>query len=324
MERRWVNACQTMDLINGLQTFIRVVETGSFSAVARQANASQSAVTRQVAQLEEHFGVRLFHRTTRKLSLTDEGQDLVTRARHLLEEAEDLEDTFGKNGGSPAGLVRIGVPVGAAILLVPEFAALLQQHPGLSVELVVSEHPEDLVAGRLDLALRFNQPGDTSLVARAIGTMGSAPVAAPAYLERYGAPEHPSDLLNHTCIINDMGPESTHWLFTGPDGSLDIEVSGAFRSNNNLVVRQAALAGYGIALLGDPLTINDIRSGRLYRLLPDYVARRRQAFIVYPSRRHLAQRTRLVIDFLVEQFRQLDIRLRDGREWGENEATWLV
>ena len=313
-----------MDLINGLQTFIRVVETGSFSAVARQANASQSAVTRQVAQLEEHFGVRLFHRTTRKLSLTDEGQDLVTRARHLLEEAEDLEDTFGKNGSAPAGLVRIGVPVGAAILLVPEFTALLQQHPGLSIELVVSEHPEDLVAGRLDLALRFGQPGDTSLVARAIATMGSAPVAAPAYLERYGAPEHPSDLLNHTCIINDMGPESTHWLFSGPDGSLDIEVTGSFRSNNNLVVRQAALAGYGIALLGDPLTINDIRSGRLYRLLPAYVARRRQAFIVYPSRRHLAQRTRVVIDFLIEQFRRLDARLKDGREWGENEATWLV
>ena len=116
-----------MDLINGLHTFIRVVETGSFSAVAREANASQSAVTRQVAQLEEHFGVRLFHRTTRKLSLTDEGQDLVSRARHLLEEAEDLEDTFGKNGGAPTGLVRIGMPVGAAILLVPDFTALLRQ-----------------------------------------------------------------------------------------------------------------------------------------------------------------------------------------------------
>ncbi len=120
------------------------------------------------------------------------------------------------------------------------------------------------------------------------------------------------------------GPDSTHWVFTGPDGPVDVEVAGAFRSNNSLVVRQAAMAGYGIALLGDPLTINDIRAGRLYRLLPDYTARRRQAFIVYPSRRHLAQRTRVVIDFLIEEFRQLDARLQDGREWGENEATWLV
>jgi len=192
------------------------------------------------------------------------------------------------------------------------------------VEMVVSEQTEDLVAERLDLALRFGQSADTSLVSRAVATMGSAAVAAPAYLERYGAPESPSDLLNHTCIIHDMGPDSTHWLFNGPNGMVDVEVSSSFRSDNSLVVRQAAVSGYGIALLGDPLTINDIRAGRLYRLLPNYVARRRQAFVVYPSRRHLAQRTRLVIDFLIDEFRQLEVRLRDGREWGENDATWLV
>ena len=258
-----------MDLINGLHTFMRVVETGSFSAVAREGNASQSAVTRQVAQLEEHFGVRLFHRTTRKLSLTDDGQDLVVRARHLLEQAEDLEDRFGKNGGSATGLVRVGVPIGAAILLVTDFAALLGRHPGLSVELVVSEYAEDLVAARLDVALRFEQPADTSVVSRALTTMTSAPVAAPAYLERRGAPSHPSDLLNHTCIVQEVGPDSNHWSFAGPDGSVEVEVTSAFRSNNSLVVRQAALSGYGIALLGDPLTVTEIRAGRLYRLLPD-------------------------------------------------------
>jgi DNA-binding transcriptional LysR family regulator len=313
-----------MDLINGLQTFIRVVETGSFSAVARQANSSQSAVTRQVAQLEEHFGVRLFHRTTRKLSLTDEGQDLVTRARHLIEEAEDLEDNFGKDGGAPTGLVRIGIPVGAAMLLVAEFTALLRKYPGLSLELAVAEQIDDLVGERLDIALRFGQSADTSLVSRALAALGSAAVAAPAYLERYGAPEHPSDLAKHVCIIHDMGPDSTHWVFTGAGGSVDVEIASAFRCNNSLVVRQTAVSGYGIALLGDPLTFNDIRAGRLYRLFPNYIARRRQAFLLYPSRRHLPQRTRVVIDFLIESFRQLEARLRDGREWGENDATWLV
>ena len=313
-----------MDLINGLHTFLRVVETGSFSAVARETNASQSAVTRQVAQLEEHFGVRLLHRTTRKLSLTDEGQDLMVRARHLLEEAEDLEDTFGKNGGTPTGLVRVGVPVGAALLLVPDFAALLNKHPGLAVELVVSELPDDLVAERLDVALRFGQPADTSLVSRALATVGSTAVAAPSYLERHGAPEHPSDLLQHTCIVQDIGPDSTHWAFSGPEGAVEVEVTGSFRSNNSLVVRQAALAGYGIALLGDAITLTEVRAGRLYRLLPNYVARRRPSFVVYPSRKHLAQRTRVVIDFLVQEFRELDSRMRDQREWGENDATWLV
>ena len=314
-----------MDLISGLHTFIRVVETGSFSAVAREGNSSQSAVTRQVAQLEEHFGVRLFHRTTRKLSLTDEGQDLVTRARHLLEEAEDLQDSFGKDVGTPTGLVRLGLPVGAAIMMVPDFTGLLGKYPGLALELVVSEQMDDLVAERLDLALRFGQSPDTSFVSRGLTTMGSSAVAAPAYLERYGAPEHPTDLVNHTCIVVERGADSAHWLFTGPDGPIDVEITHSpFRSNNSLVARHAAIAGYGIAMLGEPMIVNDVRSGRLYRLLPDYATRRRQVFIVYPSRRHLPHRTRVVIDFLIATFRGLDARLREGRNWGETDPTFLV
>ncbi|WP_428488036.1 LysR substrate-binding domain-containing protein [Rhodopila sp.] len=313
-----------MDLISGLQSFIRVVETGSFSAVARESNTSQSAVTRHIAQLEEHFGVRLFHRTTRKLSLTDDGQDLVGQARHLLEVATDLEDTVGRARGAPTGLVRVGVTVGAAMLLVPEFGALLRRHPGLSVELVVEDRIDDLVTERLDVALRFGQSPDTSVVSRAIATLGFALVAAPAYLEQYGAPAHPSDLANHTCIVSQNGQDGGHWTFTGPSGPVNVEVTGPLRSDNLQVVRQAALTGYGIALLSDPLIINDIRSSRLYRLLPDYTTARRQAFVVYPSRRHLPPRTRIVIDFLIDRFRELEVRLRDGREWGENEATWLV
>ncbi len=149
-------------------------------------------------------------------------------------------------------------------------------------------------------------------------------MAAPAYLERYGAPEHPADLANHVCIIHERGADSTRWLFTGPDGPLEVEIHSSFRSNNSLIVRQAVTSGYGIALLSDPLTINDIRSGRLFRLLPDYVTSRRQVFIVYPSRRHLAQRTRVVIDFLIEAFHHMELRLRDGRERGETDATFLV
>lgn len=313
-----------MDLINGLRSFVRVVETGSFSAVARETNTSQSAVTRQIAQLEEHFGVRLLHRTTRKLSLTDEGQDLVGRARHLLEEAEDLEDRFAKNGTAPTGLVRIGLTVGAATLLITDFTHLLQRYPGLCVDLVVSERAEDLVAERLDLALRFGESNDSSMMSRSLGAFGSAPVAAPSYLERYGAPAHPTDLVKHTCIVHDMGPDSGHWLFKGQDGAVDVEVTSALRSNNAMVIRQAALTGYGIAMLSEPLILNDIRSGRLYRLLADYTVRHRQAFLIYPSRRHLPLRTRVVIDFLVEQYRALETRLRDGRAWGENESVWLV
>lgn len=313
-----------MDLIAALRGFIRVVETGSFSAVAREAHTSQSAVTRQIAQLEEHFGVRLLHRTTRRLALTDEGQDLLARARHLVEEADALEEVFARDRKGPVGLVRIGSPVGAAMLLGADLAGLAERHPGLSIELVVSEHVEDLIAERLDLALRFQVSADTSLISRSVATLGWAPVAAPAYLEKHGAPEHPADLMRHACIVHDLGPDGGRWIFDGPDGPQAVEVDSALRSNNSLVVRQAALSGHGIALLGEPLIFNDIGSGRLYRLLPSYTARRRPAFIVYPSRRHLPLRTRVVIDFLVEQFRTLEERLRNGRVYGENDSTWLI
>lgn len=313
-----------MDLIAGLHVFVRVAETGSFSAVARETGASQSAVTRQIAQLEAHFGVRLLHRTTRKLSLTEDGQGLLTRARHLLEEAEALEDTFGRDAKAPTGLVRIGLPVGGAILLTPDFGGLLRDHPGLSIEVVVSDHIEDLVAERLDLAVRVGAAADTSLVSRGLAMVGSAAVAAPAYLEKFGAPRHPVDLSAHACVVLDLGPDSGHWVFEGPDGKVDVSVTGAFQSDNSLIVRQAVLAGQGIGLLGEALVMNDIRSGRLYRLLPDYAVRRRPAFVVYPSRRFLPQRTRVVIDFLVQRFKAMEDRLRDGRQWGENESTWLV
>ena len=313
-----------MDLINGLQTFIRVVETGSFSAVAREGNSSQSAVTRQVAQLEEHFGVRLFHRTTRKLSLTDDGQDLVTRARHLLEEAEDLEDTFGKNGGAPTGVVRIGLPVGAAILLVSSFTTLLRKHPGLSVELVVNEQLDDLVAERLDVALRFGQSADTSSVARALTTVASAPVAAPAYLERYGAPEHPSDLLNHTCIVQERGPDSTHWAFTGPEGLVEVAVASRSALEQQPGGAAGGLGGAWDRVAGRPADLDGDQSGavtpfaaELYRSPPSGLHR---LSIAPASGAANARCHRL----LIEEFRQLEARLRDGREWGENDATWLV
>lgn len=313
-----------MDLISGLQTFIRVIETGSFSAVARESNTSQSAVTRHIAQLEEHFGVRLFHRTTRKLSLTDDGQDLEARARHLLEVATDLEDTVGRARGAPTGLVRVGMPVGAAMLLMPDFGPLLRRYPNLAIELVVEDRIDDLVAERLDVGLRFGQSPDASMMSRAIATLGAAPVAAPAYLERHGAPAHPPELANHTCIISAAGNGSAHWAFIGRSGPVEVEVTGPLRSDNLLVVRRAALSGHGVAMLADALIINDIRESRLYRLLPDYTTARRQVFVVYPSRRHLPPRTRVVIDFLIDRFKDVEDRLQNERAWGESDATWLV
>jgi DNA-binding transcriptional LysR family regulator len=313
-----------MDLLRALGTFTRVVETGSFSAVARETGTSHSAATRLISQLEDHYGVRLFHRTTRKLSLTEDGQDLLAHARNLLEATQEMEATLGSQRTSPTGLVRVGVPPAVATLLVPQLPALFERYPGLSVELIVAERFGDLIEERLDMALQTGQPNDSSLVARTIGTFGRVLVASPIYLERRGAPSTPADLTQHSCVVLDRGPDSDRWRFTGPDGPIDVTVSGPFRADSSQVVHRATLTGFGIALLPELQVVDDIRAARLYRLLADYPSGRAPVFVVYPSRRHLAPRTRVVLDFLVEGGRALAAWLDDARIWGENETTWLV
>ena len=196
-----------MDMLRALGTFIRIVETGSFSSVAREGNSTPSAVTRQVGQLEEHFKVRLFHRTTRHLSLTEDGQDLLEQARSIVDAANELEDMIGQQRSAPTGRVRVGLTSGAARLVTSGLAELLSRYPGLSVEFVVREQFGDLIEDRLDLAMRLGQSSDATLVTRSVGSFGRALVASPFYLEKHGAPGTPSDLTSHSCIGHEAWAE---------------------------------------------------------------------------------------------------------------------
>jgi DNA-binding transcriptional LysR family regulator len=303
-----------MDVLGGLQTFVRVNETGSFSAVARELNTSQSAVTRQVAQLEQHFGVRLFHRTTRRLSLTDDGQALLTHATHLIASAEEMEAALGRQSGEPRGLVRLGTSVAGGLFLATRLPVLLARHPGLSVELIMRDQHSDMIEERLDLAFRSGEIADVSLVARRAGVLGRAVVAAPIYLERSGAPSTPAELADHVCLIHDATPDPSVWRFAGPDGPMSVQVTGAFLANDSESVRRAARAGHGVALLPEIQVLDDLRAGRLFRLLEDYPSQRVPVHIVYPSRRNLAPRTRVVMDFLLQQVQEITALLAQGAE----------
>ena len=313
-----------MDLIQALQTFSRVTEAGSFSAVAREKNSSHSAVTRLMGHLEGHFGVRLFHRTTRRLSLTEDGQDLLGFTRHLLEVVEGMEGMLGSHRTAPTGLVRVGTTMAGAVLLTPRLLGLLERHVGLAVELVVRDQLGDMIEERLDVAMHVGQPTDSSLLARKAGAFGRTLVAAPIYLERRGAPARPADLAEHTCILHELGPDSALWQFNGPQGLQEIRVNASFRANNAEVVHRAVLAGYGIAMAPEALVVDDVRASRLYRLLPNYSFGRQPAFVLYPSRQHLPPRTRVVIDFLVEQISQTAARLEQDDVWGNIETVWLM
>jgi len=298
-----------MDLLGALGVLARVVETGSFSAVARERELSQAAVARQISQLENHFGVRLFHRTTRKLSLTDDGQMLLGLARPVLDGVDSIEAAVGKQSASPVGLVRIGVTVTGSRLFSERFPALLADHPGLKVELVVSDRFGDMVEDRLDLAMRIGEITDASLVARRLGTASFVLVAAPNYIKRKGRPSTPADLASHTCIVHDVGPGSDVWTFMTSEGPKEFKVSGGFLANDVSAVHLAARSGYGVAMLPLIQALDDVRAGRLVSVLNDFPVPGPSLSLVYPSRRHLAPRTRLVLEFIVDQAKQVQAML---------------
>ena len=298
-----------MDLLGALSVLVRVVETGSFSAVAREREVSQAAVARQISQLEEHFRVRLFHRTTRKLSLTDDGQMLLGLARPVLDGVDGMEAALGGQSVSPVGLVRVGVTVTAGRFLAQRLPALLADHPGLKVELVVSDRFGDMIEDRLDLAMRMGEVTDASVVVRRLGTAWFVVVAAPSYIERKGKPSMPAELASHTCIVHDLGPGSNVWTFATSGGSEQFQVSGGLLANDVSAVHLAARSGYGIALLPLFEVLEDLRSGRLVRVLSEFPAPSVPLNLVYPSRRHLAPRTRVVFEFILEQVRQVQAML---------------
>jgi DNA-binding transcriptional LysR family regulator len=307
-----------MDLVGTLEVLVRVVETGSFSAVARERGQTQAAVARQISQLEEHFGVRLFHRTTRKLSLTDDGEMLLGLARPVLDGVEGIEAALGRQSASPVGLVRVGVNVTGGNFFAQRVPALLADHPGLKVELVVGDRFGDMIEDRLDLALRLGEITDASLVMRPAGSVTRIAVAAPSYIERHGKPSTLADLASHVCIVHDVGPDPDVWTFVTPEGTQGFRVSGGFLANDRRAVHAAASAGYGIAFLPPLEVFDDLRSGQLVRVLSDFQSQSVPLNLVYPSRRHLAPRTRLVLDFMLQQVRQVQAMLAAASEKGSS------
>jgi DNA-binding transcriptional LysR family regulator len=186
---------------------------------------------------------------------------------------------------------------------------LLVEHPGLKVELVVGDRFGDMIEDRLDLAVRLGEIADSSLVLRSGGSVARLAVAAPSYIERHGKPSNPADLAGHTCIVHDLGPDSDVWTFVAPEGAQGFRVSGGFLANDGRAVHGAARAGYGIAFLAPLEVFDDLRSGELVRVLSDFPSPNLPVNLVYPSRRHLAPRTRLVLDFFLEHLRQVQVML---------------
>lgn len=295
-----------MDLLSAMAIFVRVAESGSFSAVARERGVTQPAISRQIASLEEHLGARLVQRTTRRVGLTEDGRDFLGPAKSVLEAVEQAESAVGVRQGGVSGLVRVSCPaVVGRLIIAPRINVLLQRHAGLSVDLV-HESSTDLVHDAVDLAIQLGTaPADGSFVTRRIGLISQVIAGAPAYLDANPALVHPSDLVHHHCIIDDRAAHREVWSMTCNDGVFDAQVGGRFRTDNSDSRHEAVLSGLGLAVLSKWLIRHELRRGTLRVVLPEWKFVPIPIHAVYPSKRNLPPRVRAVLDFLVDEMSKI-------------------
>ncbi len=303
-----------MDRLYQMRLYIRIVETGSFSAVARELGTIQPTVSKQLTALEEHLGVRLLNRTTRKLSPTEAGRKYYDRCRHILDEVTDLESSLADLQNRTTGLLRINSPVAfGQLYLLPLVFRFRRKYLGLAVDLTLNDRYVDLVQEGVDVAIRFGDLADSQVVARRVAGVTRVCVASPDYLRTRGTPRSPADLSAHNCITYNY-LFSNDWQFEAPQGPLSVRVKGDFRANSALTIRAAALEGIGIAHMPAVFVREDIDEGRLTQVLADYGPPSVDIHAVYPSARFLSSKVRLFLDFVRDEFRDIPaLQVRTAR-----------
>jgi DNA-binding transcriptional LysR family regulator len=289
-----------MDL-NRAALFVRVVEAGSFTAAAGQIGSPKSSVSRGISQLEDDLGVRLLQRTTRKLALTDAGQTYYEQVRGAVAGLEDAAAAARELGAEPRGLVRMTMPPeGGEGMVGDGLAEFCRLYPGIRVEVVVASRRLDLVAENIDLAIRAGELEDSTLVVRRIGTVPLALFAAPSLWKKHKRPRHLKDLAKLPCVLyRGIGGRLT-WRLTGPDGDESVEVSGNLSVDDMPLVRTAAIAGTGVALLPMLSAVPAMEDRALERILPEHQTPGGHFHVVLPSKQYVPARVALLRDFLVD------------------------
>ncbi|MCG8421735.1 MAG: LysR family transcriptional regulator [Proteobacteria bacterium] len=282
--------------------FVRVVDEGSFSAAGRALGLVPSTVSKQISRLEDRLGSRLLSRSTRRIHLTEAGQAFYVRCAAILADIDDAERSISEMSGVPRGTLRVSGTVGfTKSQVIPRLHRFLSRYPELQIEFDLSDRVVDLLAKGYDLALRIGTLEGSSLVARKLASNRRVVCAAPAYLERHGAPQRPSELCEHNCLILTTSTSFNEWEFNTDEGPRVIRVSGNFRVNHGDALHQALLAGIGLARIAVWLVGPDIEAGRLIRVLPNHEQESTAVYAIYPHRRHLAPKVRAFVDFLAEE-----------------------
>jgi DNA-binding transcriptional LysR family regulator len=302
-----------LDRFVGMAVFAKVVDSASFAAAARHFAMSPAMVSKHVRTLEERLGVRLLNRTTRRVSATEVGQNYYERCLRILNELEEAEFAAGDLEAAPRGLLRVTTSVSfGARQLAPAIADYLVAYPDVSIELSLHDNYVDLLEQRIDLAIRLGQLSDSSLIARKLSSVDMVLCASPDYLEANGVPRKPRDIVKHNCLIYTYAAPRA-WTFVDQDGKPEVvRISGRLLANSGDALLALALKDAGVMMVPDYLVGDDIRAGRLIRLLPEYTTQDIPVYAVYPHSRFLSAKTRTFIDFLASRFARLPQAKPDG------------
>ena len=294
-----------MDRFLEMQTFNAVVDAGSFVKAAEALAMSKAAVSRYVVDMETRLGVRLLHRTTRRLSLTEEGQVFYGRSKELLAELAEAEDEISSRSHAASGLLRINAPFTFGVLhLAPLWGAFMAQNPKVKLDVTLADRLVDLVEEGYDMAIRIASLENSTLVSKRLASTRMLLCASPQYLALHGTPKEPAELAAHAVISYSYWSTRDEWHFTGPQGPVSVKTNPCIHTNSGDTCRAAALAHQGVILQPDFLVGPDLAVGTLVEVLPQYRSLELGIYAVYPTRKHVSAKVRALIDFLSAHFAQ--------------------
>jgi len=291
-----------MNQVIEMQTFCAVVEAGSFIRAAEALEFSKAAVSRHVAELESRLGARLLHRTTRRLSLTEEGEVFYARCKELLAGIEEAEAELSSRSGAARGLLRVNAPFTFGVShLAPLWGAFRDLHPQVRLDITLSDRVVDLVEEGYDVAIRIARLPSSSLVSKRLASTRMVLCASPKYLKAHGVPKHPVDLAKHAVIAYRYWSTGDDWQFDGPEGRVSAKTDPCMHTNSGDTCRAMALAHQGVILQPTFLIGQDLKAGTLVELMPEYRSIELGIYAVYPTRKHVAPKVRALVDFLSEK-----------------------
>ncbi|AXF10741.1 LysR family transcriptional regulator [Paraburkholderia graminis] len=285
-----------MDRFDELNAFFAVVEASGFSAAARRIGESQSAISKAVNALEKRLGVALLHRSTRKVTLTDLGRLYYDRMRPLVDEIQVADSELTSTTLEVSGLIRIAAPSTFGRLhVLPLIPGLLARHPGLRIDMVLSDAVRDMVEDRIDLAIRVSPVEEPDSVVRRVAATSLVCAGSRRYFEQHGVPRTPADLADHNCLVYG---EMTDWPFAGPQGPFNLPVRGNLSSNSVETILAGVLAGVGIGMFHRASLVGEFQQSDIVTVLDDFVQQPREVSLIWPKRRFVPTRVRSATDFL--------------------------